>query len=389
MTRHLIFLILLGASLSATADSPYRPVIASVIEHNYDLASQTASIAAEKANAEADNMLDGPEVEFEHLWASSSSDKKWNVGITQEFSFPGLYGARSKAAEAKANTSRLILLSMKADKALAAKQLILDIINANERLKFYTDVADNLRRISAMTQRSFDIGEATILDLRKMQLAETDNDRTIAEIRADITGLQAQLKGLGAEIPENLETWNAYPTQLCEPAGQETDGLLLAINEAQVSANSALAKAVRMEAWPSLAVGYRHAFEENQHFNGLSVALRLPSFSQKKRCKAAALEAEALDFATRSTMISQTSENQGLYNTACQLSGIMERYRDLSSDNSYLQLLTKAYDGGELNIIDYLNEINLFSSARLAYLDLQYRYNLTLARLNRYRSLDF
>lgn len=389
MTRHLIALILLGGTLSATADSPYRPVIASVVEHNYDLASQTASIAAEEANAQADNMLDGPEVEFEHLWASSSSDKKWNVGITQEFSFPGLYNARSKAAEAKANASRLILLSMKADKALAAKQLILDIINANERLKFYTDVSANLRRISAMTQRSFDIGEATILDLRKMQLAETDNDRTIAEIRADITGLQAQLKGLGAEIPENIETWNAYPTQLCEPAGQETDGLLLAIHEAQVSANSAQVKAVRMEAWPSLAVGYRHAFEENQHFNGLSVALRLPSFSQKKRRKAAALEAEALDFATRSTMISETSENQGLYNIACQLSGIMERYRDLSSDNSYLQLLAKAYDGGELNIIDYLNEINLFSSARLAYLDLQYRYNLTLARLNRYRSLDF
>lgn len=389
MTRHLIFLILLGASLSATADSPYRPVIASVIEHNYDLASQTASMAAEEANAQADNMLDGPEVEFEHLWASSSSDKKWNVGITQEFSFPGLYNARSKAAEAKANASRLILLSMKADKALAAKQLILDIINANERLTFYTDVSANLRRISAMTQRSFDIGEATILDLRKMQLAETDNDRTIAEIRADITGLQAQLKGLGAEIPENTETWNAYPAQLCEPAGQETDGLLLAIHEAQVSANSAQAKAVRMEAWPSVAIGYRHAFEENQHFNGLSVGLRLPSFSQKKRRKAAALEAEALDFATRSTMISETSENQGLYNTACQLSGIMERYRDLSSDNSYLQLLAKAYDGGELNIIDYLNEINLFSSARLAYLDLQYRYNLTLARLNRYRSLDF
>lgn len=389
MKLSLVSLILLGGALSAAADSPYRPVIASVVEHNFEILSQATSISAEEANAQAENMLDGPEAEFEHLWASSSSDKKWNVGITQELSFPGLYSARSKAAEAKANASRLVLLSLKADKALAAKQLILDIINANERLKFYTDIASNLHRISTMTQRSFDIGEATILDLRKMQLAETDNDRTIAEIRADINGLKAQLRGLGAEIPESMETWNAYPVQLCEPAGEETDGMLLAIHEAQVAANNAQAKAVRMEAWPSLAVGYRHAFEENQHFNGLSVALKLPSFSQKKRRKAAALEAEALDFATRSQIISTTSENQGLYNTARELSDIMERYRDLSADNSYLQLLSKAYDGGELNIIDYLNEINLFSSARLAYLDLQYRYNLTLARLNRYRSLDF
>ena len=110
--------------------------------------------------------------------------------------------------------------------------------------------------------------------------------------------------------------------------------------------------------------------------------------AEKKR-QAAALEAESLSFATQSKLIAETSENNGLYKAACQLSDIMERYHSLSSDNSYLQLLGKAYDGGELNIIDYLNEINLFASARLSYLDLQYRYNLTLARLNRYRSLDF
>jgi len=388
MTRILAALFL-GSAMSAYADSAYRPVIASVVDHNADIASQTKAISAEQANAQADNMPEGPEVEFEHLWASTSSDNRWNVGVTQEFAFPGLYRARAKAAKAQHNVSSLILLGLKADKALAAKQLILDIINANARLEFYTEVGNNLHRISSITQRSFDIGQATILDLRKMQIAEIDNDRTIAEIRADLINLKSQLQGLGADVPDSIHTWNTYPTQVCEPAGPDTDGLLHAINEARTSANNVRAHAIKLGAWPTIALGYRHAYEDQQHFNGLSIALRLPSFSQKKRRQAAALEAEALSFDTRSQLIEETSENKGLYDRACELSNIMERYRALSSDNSYLQLLSKAYDGGELNIIEYLDEVNLFASARLSYLDLQYKYNLTVARLNRYRSLDF
>ena len=136
-------------------------------------------------------------------------------------------------------------------------------------------------------------------------------------------------------------------------------------------------------------MGYRHAFEESQHFNGLSVALRLPSFSQGKRRRAAALEAEALSMETSARLVEETAENSGLYSAAVALATGMERYRELSGDNSYLSLLAKAYDGGELTVIDYLNEVNLFTGARLNYLDLEYRYNQTLARLNRYRSMDF
>ena len=72
---------------SANASSPYRAVIASVVDRNAELASQSAAISAEETNARAENTLEGPELEFEHLWASASSDIKWNAGITQEFSF--------------------------------------------------------------------------------------------------------------------------------------------------------------------------------------------------------------------------------------------------------------------------------------------------------------
>ncbi len=376
-------------ALSAGAVSPFQPIIASVIDSSASLKAGESAIAASLEAAKAENTLDGPEVEFEHLWASGSSDKKWNVGVTQEFSFPGLYRARSKASETEAEASRLVLLGVKADKALAAKLLIIDMIDARMRLKYHEDVRANLDRIAALVQKSYDLGEATVLDLRKTRLALIDSDRTLTGIRADMASLRASLEGLGASLPDDDAIFGDYPFQNCSQPSRETDALLYAIHDAESVAAIEKSKVVKLEAWPTFAVGYRHAFEENRHFNGLSVALRLPSFSQGKRRRAAKLEAEALSFETSARILEETSENMGLYSAATELAEGMEEYRSLSGDNSYLDLLAKAYDGGELTVIDYLNEINLFTSARLNFLDLQYRYNLTLARLNRYRSMDF
>lgn len=377
------------AVLAARAESPFRSMIATAVDVNPAIAAQAAAARAEHAAAQAENTLEGTELEFEHLWAAGSSDKKWNVGVTQEFAFPGLYRARSQAAGAQAEASRLVLTAAKADKALSVKLLIIDIINAQARLDFYTGVGANLARIAELTQKSFDRGNATILDLRKMRVAVMDNDRTLADLRADIASLRAQLEGYGVVVPDDAAMWRAYPAQACEAPGPDTDGLLYAMSEASARASQARIKAVKLEAWPTVALGYRHAFEEAKHFNGLSIGLRLPSFSQGKRREAARLEAEAVAGEASDRIAMQTAENLGLYKSAMQLASTLGEYRELTGDDSYLQLLGKAYDGGELTIIDYLNEINIYSAARLNYLDLEYRYNLTLARLNRYRGLDF
>lgn len=389
MKRNIIFPLIALAALSANAESPFRDMISAVVDGNRDILSQQAAIDADYAGARAENTLEGPEVEFEHLWASGSSDKKWNIGVTQEFSFPGLYKARSQAASLKAEASRMVLLGVKADKALAVKQLVIDIINAKARRRFYTELGDNLARIAGLTQTSFDRGNSTILDLRKMRLAVMDNDRTLSDINADIASLEAQLKGLGATLPEDGEVWLSYPAQACVAPGPDTDALLYAMRDAENMAASAQCKAIKLDAWPTFAVGYRHAFEEAQHFNGLSVSLRLPSFSQNKKREAARLQAMSVADAADDRLITQTAENAGLYESALQLAGTLEDYRALSGDNSYLQLLSKAYDGGELTVIEYLNEVNLYTSARLNFIDTEYRYNLALARLNRYRSMDF
>ena len=81
----------LVAALGAGAASPFRTVIESAVDSNAALRAGATAVEARLMAERADNALDGPEVEFEHLWASGSSDKKWNIGVTQELSYPGIY----------------------------------------------------------------------------------------------------------------------------------------------------------------------------------------------------------------------------------------------------------------------------------------------------------
>lgn len=374
--------------ITASAQSAFSEIILSAVGADKEIRAQQAAGEA----AVTFNDIAGPQVDFEHLWPSGGDEAvKWNLGVSQDFDWPGLYAARSKVAGLERENSALVLMQIKADRALAVKQVIIDIINSHCRHELYLAIARNLARVDSLTRVAYDRGAATSLDLWKMKLAVLENQYNIATAEGDIRSLEGSLAATGAPfINGEEEFWHDYPMQpLIDPSTDSGNTLAEAILRSSASLGDARSKAVKMEAAPGFSVGYIHAFEDNTHFNGFSVGLRLPSFSQKKKNKAARLEAEAASFAASFEVDRQRAEMQALYEEALTLSRALESYRELTGDESYLRLLDKSYNAGQLTVIDYLNEINLFTAARIGYLDLEYRYNLALAKLNRYRSIDF
>ena len=380
--------ILLG-SLHVYSQSAFCEIIGSAIGNDREILSQQAASEA----AISFNDIDGPSVEFEHLWPTSTrfSDVKWSLSVVQDFDWPGLYSARGKVSSLERENAALVLLAIKADKALAVKQVIIDIINSHRRHELYSAVARNIAKVDSLIRIAFDKGEATALDIWKMKLAVLENEYSIASAQSDIRALEGSLAATGVQfINGEAEFWHDYPLQpLINPADEDPQSLAQAIMDNSAALGAARLKATKLEAFPGFSAGYVHAFEEDTHFNGLRVGIRLPSFSQNKKNRAARLEAEAATFASSYEFDKQRAEMAATYEEALTLSRALESYRTLTGDESYLQLLDKSFKAGQITVIDYLNEINLFISARLGFLDLEYRYNLALARLNRFRSLDF
>lgn len=382
--------ILLCLWASAFAQSIFAPIISSVLDNSPELRSGELSIRAAEASASADNALDGPSLDFDYLWNSSEGPNRWSAGVSQDFEFPGAYAARREASRASSSAAMAVLAGVRADRALAVKEAIIDIVNTTRQLRYYEEVGSRIGHILQAVDKSYELGEATILDKRKMQLASLDNSRRLADLESQLDFLMSELRGMGASIPENVATmWDDYPLQKLEYPSPESDRLLYSIRDAKSASARAGMKALRLGALPKIALGYTHAYEDGVHFNGLTVGLTLPSWGSRKKARAAQLEALAADAEISGNIATVVAENEGLYLKAARLKDVIGQYADLSSDNSYLGLLSKAFDAGQLTVIDYLTEVNLFSEARLAMLDLQYQYNLTLARLNRYRSADF
>lgn len=387
MKRYASIIMCLAAAASLHALQPLDNVVSTALHNDPTLRAEYLRGEATVADMRADNVLDGPEADFEHLWGSSTSEKRWNVSVSQEFAYPGLYRARSQAADAYGDAAQVAIMSMVRDNALSIKQMIIDVVNARARLKFYEEVDSNLNHIAELTNRSYALGNVTVLDVRKMQLALLDSRRQITTARAELDALVASLEGRGVTINVDDDMWGAYPLQafVQPPTSPDAYDSYL-VGKASATASQAGIKAIKLQALPTVSLGYVHAYEERTHFNGLSVALRLPQWSQSKRREAARLEAEAVSCDTEAAMRGSMAEAVGLYNSAGTLKESLDGYCQFTGDNGYLDLLKRAFDGGELTVIDYLNEVNLFRTARLDYIDVEYRFNLALARLNRLSS---
>jgi len=373
-------------ALCASA-ADYDAAVRQVLDRGYGLHADSLAMQAGIEAMRAGNALEGPEAEFEYLWPSKGGEARWSASVSQSFDWPGLYGARRRQAEFEVAASSVVMHSITLDKALSVKQLIIDVVNARRRLELYESIGRNLAQLDSLVSRAYDLEAVNVLDRRKMQIAVLDSRRDIASVRADLIALTASLEGMGATVADD---WTQYPMQaMAEPSDNPLDYPEYRVMAARQLAAAEGARVTRREGMPKFSLGYVHAFEEGSHFNGLSVSVGLPSWSLSARRRAAALEAEAVVADGTAQFMTAIAERRGLYLTARTLSADLADYRRLTGDDSYLSLLMRAYKGGELTVIDYLNEVNLFTQARLSYLDLEYRLNLTLARLNSSRGVGF
>lgn len=70
-------------------------------------------------------------------------------------------------------------------------------------------------------------------------------------------------------------------------------------------------------------------------------------------------------------------------NVALNLARKIDEYGKIFDNGNQDQLLRQALDGGEINLITYLQEVNYFMEARLDYESVCHEYNKMLAKLNR------
>ena len=353
--------------------------------------AETISARASVEELKADASLPGPEVTFSHQWGLDGAGTKLNAGVSQSFDWPGVYATRRKAVREAKNALERIEAARVNELAGNLRDLLVEYIGARRSHAALAETDAMLARLDSLTRRAYAAGEVTILDVNKLTIARADLGHELHVAATRIEDLEGQISEMSETDSRTVlaELIDIYPT-LTVP-DEDTYMASVAANDPEVISNSSEGRAAELTAiaekrslYPGFSVGYDFSREEGETFHGFSIGVTLPSASSTHRAAAARLRAQAAATAAIGLEATRRAQYNALVANARQLDDEIRRLGAVFDKCDNLRLLEKAYAGGQLSMLEFIQEMDYFARARLSYIEDVSQYHLILSKLNRY-----
>ena len=373
----------------AFAADDMEAVVGLVVKHDSGLHAELANLAAEVSEAKAANMLADPEVEGELLFPQGGGKNRWSVGLTQGFDWPGAYKARGRMADATAELNGAKFDELLHEARYEARCSIIQLIAANKDAATLEEISASMDELQAKYKRAWEKGEATILDVNKLAVEAARARAAANAARTEVDRLMVEtFNAVPEEERPAADSFAEYPLWKLEPYEEYLTEAMNCAHAKIIAGEDKLARAeadvTRAGRYPSFALGYHHAFEDGTHFNGLSLGIGLPIYSRGHANAAAKSRIMAAENTAKQLENELVAGLKADYVAALSLKDQLADMGPAVENADNLRLLRRAFDGGELSLLDYLREVNFFREALLEYNSLRSAYMLRLASLSRH-----
>lgn len=391
--KHILFFFSIVTCIFNANSMTYDEILSTIANNNPSLASNKAIGNAEIMSMKSSNNLPDPEIGFEHKWGGGGT--KWGVGVSQSFEWPQIYSTRKNAIN---STSEAIDYQNKVNrlnKIIEIKLILIDIVNARKQLALFKRLDSQMDSLAAKYELGRKRGEVTKLDINKIKIEKISITREIKSLNNQLQDLEASLlnENGGKDISGILASLNNYPDEII--LSEENYVQLIHENDPQLTQFSLMtksqeqnAKVIEMSKRPGFSVGYKLENELGTYFNGFSVGVSIPLFSHKHKSDANIANREAIRLQSEEYEIEQIANLKSQRANALALFQELEEYRPTLQNQDNIGLLKKALDGGQINLITYIQEVNFFIEAQKNYLNVEYNYYKELTLLNRYRLIN-
>lgn len=387
-----ISLMALALSVCSASASDFDKVLNTVVSNNMALKYADAENQAAIASLKSENTLDAPEIGFESLWGAKGIGDKRNFSISQGFDWPGVYAARREAIRKSQTAMQYLQESAMIEARQEVRLLLIDIIYTKQRIAATEKICDGLASLQKTFKKAVDEGNETKLDYNKSVIGKIAAERELKTLRGEYAAMLASLRALngGKEVEDLVASvGDAYPEVNLASLRPDVENLrakdpAIAAMKADAEVQKSLLKVEKRSLLPGFTLGYSHEWEMGDRFNGFSVAVSLPFITGNKKVKASRLQVRASEMQQEMELIRLSAAMSGDYEKALLYRELLDQYEDIMNDNSDFELLKKAFDGGQINFLTYMQELNYFLAARRDFLETLYNYNCALARLQRY-----
>lgn len=387
-----MILLLCALTLSgAGAQNNMADILSCIEANNPQLKAGAQMVLSQKAEVSSQNSLADPTFELEHLWgAQNAGDRKYDITVSQSFDFPSLYVQRNRVGNLKRSLYDGQQTLLRQQVLLQAKELCLRIVYLNRCIELSDKRLAAADELARLYRGKLESGDAAILDVNKIEIEQLNVTTANTRLRNELSTCLAQLRALnGGESLDVELSALTYPEavlpasfdELKNQALQADPELQLLRQESLIADKSV---ALNRSGWlPKFELGYRHAYELGERFNGFAVGVSIPLFANRKKVKMAKAQALAGTFTVNNREQQALAELQSAYDEAVTLKQNHARY-DLLTRQNNLGLLQKALAAGKISMVEYLVDATQLYEAFDNRLSLEYEYQLRLARLYKF-----
>lgn len=388
MKKIAIFSAILGLTGVLAAQPHYSEVLKAVEEHNPVLQAAQKRSEAHQAEARVGMLLPDPTVEGAYYWGTPSEiGIRWDLSVSQSFEMPSVMVRRARLRNLEQDAARLSYEVVRNKMLYETQKLCADLIYCQAVAEILEDRTATAVRLANLYQKRFDAGDCSVLEYNRAQLylakvqkeaadacLEGQHVRTaLITMAGDAAYAFRQREYDSVPLPPNFDEWYK---------DRELQNPVLKALSNQADADELKGQLSRAQWLPNVSVGYASENIVGETFRGVTVGLTLPLWSQQRAVRQAALEQEA----SQQELVAERSKLYAdlqclmhhLYALRLNLDNLRTAYMRCNS----ISLLDKALEAGEINLEDYLLQLDSYVDIQLQIWQLARELELSYLQFN-------
>lgn len=386
-----LFLLALVLTTSAFAQqSAMDQVLQNVRSNNKRLVASAQEYEALSLRERSGLSLPDPTVELDHMSASPARlGQQTDLTVAQGFEFPTAYSARRKVAELRTTQHEQELIAIRREVLLDAHRTCIDLVHANKRAALLERRHTAVLRFRDGMRERYAKEAATILDLNKAELLEAGIAADLRSAEMERRALQQHLIELngGMEI-SFVDT--VYPLAPALPPFEDYEAAMEAVDpdlkrlKTEVQVSEQQTRGFKATGLPQFKLGYRYQGILDASYSGLHAGLSLPLWSNRNKVKQQKQWTSAYGLLVEEHRVEHYFEAQHLYDRTVELQAISRDFSSRLSATQSEDLLEKAFNAGQITVLEYQMELMLRQESTDRWLTLERDYQLALAELFKY-----
>jgi outer membrane protein TolC len=379
-----LFLVSVPVIPQASLDS----LMTRVVNHNRTLGTASQYFETVQTGSKRNLYLDNPEVGFAYLWGSPVElGNRTDLVVSQSFAFPTVYTNRSKLSKAEVEKASQILASMKIEKLLEAKQLWIEKVYLNKELMVLSERMTELEQVSSFYQVQYDNGEISKLSLNKALLMRATLTAERDAILAESDIVQSKINYITGNNPVEIMDSMYYLINMNLQDSVIKESLMDPLYQAYLAEVDRLnfqKKLTRATGMPKIRTGYYSEKMNDLSLRGVQLGLTIPLWENANKIKHASgeiLTAEMEADKFRSAEVARIIQFYTRFMTYLKQVEQLSEVLDIANDPGLLSL---AVETGEISMIEYFYEVELYYRVRHDFLLAEKELHLVEAELNKY-----